>query len=457
MASRHLCRLALAAICLGICLAGQESTVNWDTVMKAAKTYFSSPSSENAFRLYSVLPKTQVSGEEKDLSEGSLYVKADHYIFDNLSVLEKQVKKPDRNAVKVAVRLWTIADGAFAECLCDMLYGVVRADPQMFLEEFSYFPGTYQEMVDVLGSVLHGGVRLYGGKPFQAEAVLEELETRVKALEKVQSDDLLINKLRREAISLIKSDMQRMEAERALIPTGPLGVFLQSPEISERRAAYQDILKNSERYIEQIKKGLEIIERAKLIRIDVLKRYIYLAAIIRSDKFIDPLVSIFKSYRALGGECVYCCPIVFALTLYGAFSNWSPPADMISGWGDRMVSDLRTEIQQIDDMKNKPLVWERLKVEFADPEKQKWFERIESLPVQELIKMTDPENADSNERYWAVQVLGGKVINDKDLTELYWLAIEALSDDPSPFYLCCTYQAIERAEIAKAQKNRRRQ
>jgi hypothetical protein len=242
--------------------------------------------------------------------------------------------------------------------------------------------------------------------------------------------------------------------QNAAVGANSLAVFLHSPKISERRAAYLDIVKNGAQYVDQIKQGLETFARTKEKDIGVLKRYIYLAAMIRSDKFIDPLVAIFENYDALGGECVYCCPIVFALTLYGAFSNWSPPAEMMADSSNRMVSDLLTGIQQIDDMKNKPLIWERWKVEFADPEKQKWFERMESLSVQELIRMAGPENADSNERYWAAQALAGKVIDDGNLTDLYWLAIEPLAHDPSPFYLCCTYQAIERAEIAKAQKNR---
>jgi hypothetical protein len=79
---------------------------------------------------------------------------------------------------------------------------------------------------------------------------------------------------------------------------------------------------------------------------------------------------------------------------------------------------------------------------------------MELLSVEELIKITGPENPDPNERLLAAQALVGKVIDDKNLTELYWLAIEELPRDASGIYLCDTLRAIARAEIAKSLSNR---
>jgi len=211
-------------------------------------------------------------------------------------------------------------------------------------------------------------------------------------------------------------------------------------------------VKNAAQYVDQIKQGLETFARTKEKRIDVLNRYIYLAAIIRSDKFIDPLVSIFKNYYDLGGSCNVCCPIVFALTLYGAFTNWSLPPEMMSDLSSSMVGDLRRGIYEIENKKRKPLAIESPLALFADPEEQKWFERIKLLSADELIRIAGPENADDNERHIASEVLAGKVTDDKNLTELYWLAIEELPHNPSGRYQCCTYQAVERAEIAKSLK-----
>ena len=274
MTSRHLFRLAVVAVCLGMCIIGQEPAINWDSIMRAAETYFSSPSSENALALCNALPKTQIRGGDRDTSKGSAFLKASNYIFDNISVLEEQVLKADRNAVKVAIRLFTISDAGFTESLCDILGGLVSVDAKMFLEEFSYLPGSYQEMVAELGSTVHRGGILNREEPFKGDAVLGELEKRVRALENVVSDDLLVIKLRGEVISRVKSDIRRIEAELGLIPMGTLGVFLQSPKISERRAAYLDIVKNREQHIDQIKQGLETFEKTKDRRFEILYRYI---------------------------------------------------------------------------------------------------------------------------------------------------------------------------------------
>jgi hypothetical protein len=243
----------------------------------------------------------------------------------------------------------------------------------------------------------------------------------------------------------------------AVLGANPLELFLHSPDLAERKAAYLDIVKNSAQYVDQIKQELETFAATKEIRIDVLKRYIYLAAIIRNDKFIEPLVAIFKNYEALGGECIYCCPIEFALSLFAAFADWSPPPEIMTKTTAQIPTDLRTLIWHIEDMKRRPEIREGYIVEFADTEKQKWFERLTALSVEELIKLTGPENADSDERFWAALPLSRKVTDDKYLTELYWLAIEELPPGGGiGSYLCDIYAAIERAEIAKAQKNLRK-
>lgn len=239
----------------------------------------------------------------------------------------------------------------------------------------------------------------------------------------------------------------------AAAPPNSLDEFLRSQDLSKRRAAYLDILNNRGRYIRRVEHGLETFARTKEKNIDVLRRYIYLAAIIRSERFLEPLVSIFENYSDLGGWCTYCCPIIFTLTLYGAFQNWSPPETM-TGPETYMLVDLRTGIERLKNMKNQALVPNRREVVFADPGKQKWYERIESLPLEELICLTGPENADLGERYFASHALPGRVTDNKNLAELYWLAIEELEDDASGIYLCSIYEAIERAEIASSQEEK---
>jgi hypothetical protein len=121
-----------------------------------------------------------------------------------LIVLERQVLKADRNAVKVAVRLWTIADGAFAEYLDSILGDLIRMDPKMFLEEIKEFPWPEDYPIDFMEWLSRGYV-LCNGRIFNGESVSDErreLELRIKALETVK--DVNLAGFRDECIEIIR-------------------------------------------------------------------------------------------------------------------------------------------------------------------------------------------------------------------------------------------------------------
>jgi hypothetical protein len=222
--------------------------------------------------------------------------------------------------------------------------------------------------------------------------------------------------------------------------SGSLDKFLNSTERSERKAAYLDILKNKEAYIDQIQEELGAFQRNKDRRFHMLSKLLYLAAIIRSEKFINPLWKMFNDYDYLGYECVYCCPIVLTLTLYASLDKEND-----------MSHDLRERMRREIEKKDIKLVREHSRWPYGSPESQKLISKMELLSVGELIKMAGPENTDRTQRYNATYVLGLVVIDDKNLSDLYWLAIEDMPD-ASGIYLCNVYEAIERAERARAQK-----
>jgi hypothetical protein len=236
----------------------------------------------------------------------------------------------------------------------------------------------------------------------------------------------------------------------ATLPSNSLDKFLNSNNISDRKAAYLEILKNKEAYIDQIQQGLEAFQGSKNQRFDILNRLLYLAAIIRSEKFIDPLWKMINDFHYLGDECIYCCPIVLSLTLYGVYANWSPPAELANSRSS-MLSDLNSWIRSGRQNKNTPLFRGHSGIQFASPEKQEWLAKIELLSEEELIKMTSPENSDRDQRYFASDVLANTVVDDTNLMDLYWLAIEEITNDTSGEYRCNIYTAILRAERARAQ------
>ncbi len=241
------------------------------------------------------------------------------------------------------------------------------------------------------------------------------------------------------------------------MPSNSLEVFLWSPKISERKAAYLDIIAAKGKYIEEIKEGLETFEKTKDRRFDALNRLIYLATIIRDETLISPLVMLLEDYDYLWEQCLYRCPIVFALEIYAAFMNWSPSAEWMANlsWND-MVIDLGLGIQTIEGWKNKPLEKRPVQIHFGDPEAQKKIREMELLSEEELIQKAGPENDDITERWYCVEILAQSVADDKNLAELYWLAIEEPFTDGSQQFRYALYWAIVRAEIARAQQGGQR-
>jgi len=238
----------------------------------------------------------------------------------------------------------------------------------------------------------------------------------------------------------------------ASLPSDSLDKFLNSAERSERKAAYLDILQNKEAYIDQIQKELETFQRTKDRRFNILNRLLYLAAIIRSEKFIDPLWKMFNDFDYLFSTCIYCCPIDLTLTLYATYTTWSPPNEIFDT-RNGMTVHLKEAIRREKGSKDVPLIREHYYPQYLSPESQELIliRKMELLSVEELIKMAGPENPDGTQRSFATYVLGLAIIDDKNLTELYWLAIEN-PHDVSGIDLCNVYGAIERAERARAQK-----
>jgi hypothetical protein len=228
--------------------------------------------------------------------------------------------------------------------------------------------------------------------------------------------------------------------------TNSLDTFLNSDKLEERKAAYLDILANKEAYIDQIHYELDFIQRTKDKRYRTFNKLTYLAAIIRNVRFIDPLWKMLDDIDYLDSECIYCCPILFALTLYALYTDWSPPDDILA-------YELQKEISREKEKIDVPLYRKTSGVQYASPEWQDWLRKTELLSVEELIKMTGPENPNNTIRHNSASVLAPAVTDDKFLVELYWLAIEELVRDASGIYRCDIFEAILRAERARAQKD----
>jgi hypothetical protein len=195
------------AIILGFLLSIQGwaqtsiSQPDWDNILKAGQTYFDDPTSANALELYKALPKEKVRAVRDKQKFRDVF-----YFFDaHLGVLERQVLLADRNSVRVAVRLWTIADGAFSEVLNEMLGDLIQVDPKMFIEEIREFPWPkdYGDFDEWLGQ---GNILCAAGIEASEEVRRKKLESRITALETVA--DSRLAKVRDRYISIIRRHLR---------------------------------------------------------------------------------------------------------------------------------------------------------------------------------------------------------------------------------------------------------
>jgi len=223
-----------------------------------------------------------------------------------------------------------------------------------------------------------------------------------------------------------------------------LDVLLNSPSIPERRVAYLEIIKNPDAYSDQIFLGLVNWNKTSYQNINAFNKLVYLAALLKRSEFIEPLKNLGNDPEYRLRECIYSCPPGFALTAFVISKRWAPP--------DNAANHKNTYLEDLDFYKDKiSLTKSHPRIVFALSEDQQLLSKTESLCEEELIKQAAPTNTDYKTRWLAAEVLGCTVMDDKNLEELYWLALEEMGGDDI-FYRGSIYHAILRAEKARGDK-----
>jgi hypothetical protein len=233
----------------------------------------------------------------------------------------------------------------------------------------------------------------------------------------------------------------------AAVASDCLKILLTSADIAERRVAYLDIIKNKEAYIDQVQGELNTYRQIKNPRSDIFNRLLYLAAVLKSEKLINPLERILEDTDYLQNQCLYDCPLSLAIAVYAVALD--------SSFGKNGAADGDTILSSeslLRSIRNSPLVRGRPQIEWASQQNQELQRKAVSLSEVELIKQAGPDTWDATLRLIAADVLANTVIDDTNLTDLYWLALEELYPDGAQEYRTFIYQAILRAEKAGASK-----
>jgi hypothetical protein len=219
-------------------------------------------------------------------------------------------------------------------------------------------------------------------------------------------------------------------------------VLLHSRSLAVQRKALKAVIKDPKRYVPRLQQSLQ--DYPRLLRTDPLAadRAVYLSALLRDPSFPGLLVKNIGNETVLN-DCIYACPLVFALTVQASFAGWKPPSSLdpqletVSDLrnGISSVSHLNLKVGRIDDLVQGPWLEEHRK-------------EIEGKTEEQLIQMAGPANSSADTRQLAADRLETLITDPRNRIELYLLTLNEIRD-ASGEYRSSIYHAIYRAELAK--------
>jgi hypothetical protein len=111
--------------------AQDRIALNMDNLGQFWQEYISTPGQATAIKVYDALP------DGMGITEVELQTEVRELIFKNLNVLETQVYRGERYSLRVAFRLFTIADSELETSLVKIIGYLLRFNTKLFLEELS--------------------------------------------------------------------------------------------------------------------------------------------------------------------------------------------------------------------------------------------------------------------------------------------------------------------------------
>lgn len=227
-------------------------------------------------------------------------------------------------------------------------------------------------------------------------------------------------------------------------PPDSYDVLLHSNSVASQRTALEAVLHDPQSYVPRIQQSLR--DYPRLLRSDrrAANRAVYLAALMRDPSFPPFLVKMLGNANVLD-ECMYACPVVFALTVHAGFAGLKLPSGLNSQL--TTVTDLRTSIANVSKL---TLKVEPLENVIQGPALEKHRKEIQGKNEDELIHMAGPTSGSIDTRLFAAYRLETLVTDSRNRIELYLLAFNEVRD-ASGEYREAVYQAIYRAELAKMQ------
>lgn len=162
------------------------------------------------------------------------------------------------------------------------------------------------------------------------------------------------------------------------------------------------------------------------------------------DASFPPLLVKTLGNASVLDECLYPCTAVFALTVQASFAGWRLPSNLDSQL--TTVNDLRSSVRSVSCLSLKVGSIEDV---VQGPALEEHKKEIEGKTEEQLIQMAGPTSKSIDTRLFAAYRLQTLVTDSRNRIELYLLALNEVRD-ASGEYRDAVYQAIYRAELAKA-------
>ena len=170
-------------------------TYNWSNLISSFENYSNYPTPENANKVISLLPKERINytgtSEEKEMLE---FI----YSRNQFGMLERQVISGEKEAIRLAYGLKSIADGAFSEDLSILLGKLIRINPKLFLQGLIEFQNLVVRYDALVGN--HGDIYVDRHK-----AQCYEDQLRIESLLAVDEPNLIM--LRDKCIAILRSSI----------------------------------------------------------------------------------------------------------------------------------------------------------------------------------------------------------------------------------------------------------
>jgi len=168
-------------------------TTKWADFEKAWDNYLIKPTHDNSVKSYNLLPD-KVMGD--DYPDGGQTGR----IFSKIDQLDKLVQQGNRDALRLAFKLFTIADGEYAEGLQIEIGKLINVNPKLFLQELKNQRHLIVNLDGLVGNLGQDYVDEF-------ERQTKEKEKRIKSLHKVSDKDLI--KTRDDCLTELDKQVKR--------------------------------------------------------------------------------------------------------------------------------------------------------------------------------------------------------------------------------------------------------